>query len=346
MAGIFTISLDFELHWGVFDKRDRKVREANYKNTLGIAVPQMLELFSKYDVHVTWATVGSLFAQNEQEWQQFRPAIEPDYETERYNAYKWVRQHGMPEEYNWAHFAPEEVAMILKYPGQELATHTFSHYYCLETQREKLAFDADLKAAQKAAAKFNTSVRSLVFPRNQVNPALLKTCLDNGIKAVRSNPSGWFWKPVADGGATIVRRLFRTADAYIQVGTIRTTYPLSAISVTPGEPLQLPASRFMRPWQPKYDFANKMQLRRLCRELRSAAVRKEVYHLWWHPENFGDYPEQNLKNLEVLLQHYKKYKEKYGMTSWNMGEYVDHFLGKQEEMPDKKVPNSKYQISK
>jgi peptidoglycan/xylan/chitin deacetylase (PgdA/CDA1 family) len=65
MQGIFTISLDFELHWGVFDKRDRQAREACYKNTLR-AVPQMLELFAKYDVHVTWATVGSLFAANKQ----------------------------------------------------------------------------------------------------------------------------------------------------------------------------------------------------------------------------------------------------------------------------------------
>ncbi|HEY1200814.1 MAG TPA: hypothetical protein VGE79_07530, partial [Niastella sp.] len=57
----------------------------------------------------------------------------------------------------------------------------------------------------------------------------------------------------------------------------------------------------------------------------------EVYHLWWHPENFGDYPEQNLNNLRILLEQYKKCKEKYNMTSWNMGEYVDHFMGKRAE---------------
>jgi len=71
--------------------------------------------------------------------------------------------------------------------------------------------------------------------------------------------------------------------------------------------------------------ANKMRLRRSCQEIRIAAQRKEVYHLWWHPENFGDYPEQNLQSLEVLLQTYKKCKEKYDMTSWTMGEY-DKFL--------------------
>lgn len=338
MAGIFTISLDFELHWGVFDKRDRQAREACYKNTLRI-VPEMLELFAQYDVHVTWATVGSLFAQNQQEWEQFSPGIEPDYEVERYSAYKWVRQHGMPQEYHWAHFAPEEVAMILKYPGQELATHTFSHYYCLENQKEQRAFDADLKAARKAAGKFNTPLRSLVFPRNQFNPQYLKICFDNGIKTVRSNPASWYWTPVSNGGTGLIRKLVRTSDAYIQLGKDRTSYPLDSIKVTPGEPLQLPASRFMRPWSAKYQFANKLRLRRLCQELRSAAIHNEVYHLWWHPENFGDYPEQNLKSLRVLLQHYKKYKEKYGMTSWNMGEYVDH-LCKEPESSNVKKPAS------
>jgi hypothetical protein len=158
----------------------------------------------------------------------------------------------------------------------------------------------------------------------------LKICYDNGIKTVRSNPAGWFWSPVTNGGAGFLRRVFRTADAYIQVGGVRTSYPLSDIKVTPGEPLQLPASRFLRPWSPKSELANKMRLRRSCQEIRIAAQRKEVYHLWWHPENFGDYPEQNLQSLEVLLQTYKKCKEKYGMTSWSMGEYDKFLCGSDE----------------
>jgi peptidoglycan/xylan/chitin deacetylase (PgdA/CDA1 family) len=336
MQGIFTVSLDFELHWGVFDKRDRQAREACYKNTLRI-IPQMLELFTKYDVHVTWATVGSLFAADQQEWETFSPSIEPDYAVENYSAYKWVRQHGMSSQYQWAHFAPEEVAMILKYPGQELATHTFSHYYCLEQQREQMAFDADLKAAVKAAKKFNAPLRSLVFPRNQFNPDYLKICYDNGIKTVRSNPAGWFWSPVTEGGAGFLRRVFRTADAYIQVGNVRTSYPVNSIKIIPGEPLQLPASRFLRPWSPKSETSNKLRLRRSCQEIRAAAIRKEVYHLWWHPENFGDYPEQNLESLEVLLQQYKKCKEKYGMTSWNMGEYDKYLCGSRTSKAVKQI---------
>jgi len=286
----------------------------------------MLDAFSKHDVHVTWATVGSLFAKNEQEWGQFRPAIEPDYEVEKYSAYKWVREHGMPDKYHWAHFAPEAVEQILKYPGQELATHTFSHYYCLEQQTEQKAFGADLQAAAKAAMKYNRKLISLVFPRNQFNPDYLKVCWENGIKTVRSNPADWFWKPSTNEGSGLIRKILRTADAYMQIGSKRTSYPLDSIKVTAGEPLQLPASRFLRPWRNKYKFANKLRLRRLCQEMTTAAKNNEVFHLWWHPENFGDHPEENMKSLESLLKHYSKLKERYGMKSWNMGEYADHLI--------------------
>ena len=322
MQGIFTISLDFELHWGVFDKRDRNARKACYDNTLNL-VPRMLELFSKYDVHVTWATVGSMFAADQQEWELMKPAVQPDYNIAKYSPYKWADENGLSAQYRWAHFAPEVVAMIEKFPGQELATHTFGHYYCLEEQHNDKAFDADLFAASKAAAKFDNKPVSLVFPRNQFNEKYLKVCYDNGIRAVRSNPDAWFWDPVTND-TSFARKFFRTADAYVQLGSKRTSYPLSNVLVTKGEPVQLPASRFLRPWNPKYQFANKLRLRRLIQELTTAAKRKECFHLWWHPENFGDHPEQNMQNLEVLLKEYKKLQRKYGMTSWNMREFADN----------------------
>jgi peptidoglycan/xylan/chitin deacetylase (PgdA/CDA1 family) len=324
MEGIFTISLDFELHWGVFDKKNREARRNCYENTLRI-IPEMLQLFSKHDVHVTWASVGSLFAKDQLEWHQFKPANEPAYENPIYSAYHYVKLNGLEEKVNWAHFAPGSIAEILKYPGQELGTHTFSHYYCLEKLRGEDAFAADLRSVQKAAAKFNTSTRSLVFPRNQFNPDHLKTCYKNGITTVRSNPVDWFWSPVADTGGNLIRKIFRTGDAYLPLASRRTSYSINSIKQVPGEPLQLPASRFLRPWYPRYKSVNSLVLNRVMAEMKTAAMKKECYHLWWHPENFGDFPEQNMENLRQILNHYTECKKRYGMKSWNMGEYADYF---------------------
>jgi peptidoglycan/xylan/chitin deacetylase (PgdA/CDA1 family) len=320
MAGIFTISLDFELHWGVFDKRGREERRRCYDNTLRL-IPQMLELFAKHNAHVTWASVGSLFVRDVEEWNTYRPTIEPRYSDPKYSPYNWVASNGLSNDKAWAHFAPDLIGLIPQYPGQELGTHTFAHYYCMEPQNYPEAFAADLDAANQVAEKFDAKMLSLVFPRNQFNADYLKICYDKGIRTVRSNPDNWFWTPVPDGGGSLIRKVFRTGDGYIQMGK-RTSYSLNSIKHTEGEPLQLPASRLLRSWSPKYKFANTLRLRRILQEMRSAAQNNECYHLWWHPENFGDYPGQNMHDLKIILDEYDVLKSKYGMTSWNMGEFI------------------------
>lgn len=327
MTGIFTISLDFELHWGVFDKRDREARSLCYQNTLR-TVPKMLQMFEDYNVHVTWATVGSMFANNAEEWETMKPSLQPQYTNVNYSPYEWVAKNGMPEQFNWAHFAPDAVRNILQFEGQELGTHTFSHYYCLEQVAQPEAFAADLKAAQKAAKKFGVNQVSLIFPRNQYNAYALKVCYENGINIVRSNPSARFWTPINNNDANLLRKVLRTGDAYMQLGKDRTSYSLESIAIKSNEPIQLPASRFLQPWHPARRFADRMKMRRLLNEMTTAARNNEVYHLWWHPENFGDYPQENMNNLKIVLEQYKKCVDKYGMQSWNMGEYQDHFSDK------------------
>ncbi len=324
MNGIFTISLDLELHWGVFDKRDRQNREAWYKNTLQL-IPLMLQLFAKYNVHVTWAAVGGLFAKDEAEWKELKPSIEPQYANKKYSTYDWVKQNSLGSDYRWAHFAPETIQAILEYPGQELGTHTFGHYYCMEDGKNPEAFKEDLIAAKRAALRFNKNLISLVFPRNQFNSNFLKSCYEVGIRTVRSNPANWFWTPVADGDSTFLRKIFRTGDVFVPIAE-HTSYPLSKIRVIADEPLQLAASRLFRAWHPNFAYGNKLRLHRIIKELQTAAAANECYHLWWHPENFGNYPKENMADLQIILEEYKKCSNKYGMDSWNMAEYAAHLL--------------------
>ena len=61
--GIFTVSLDFELYWGVRDKRTIEDYEKNLEGAKK-AIEVILEVFEEYEVHATWATVGFLFAKN------------------------------------------------------------------------------------------------------------------------------------------------------------------------------------------------------------------------------------------------------------------------------------------
>ncbi len=47
--------------------------------------------------------------------------------------------------------------------GQEIASRTFAHYYCLEPGQDA----ADLEAARAIAAAQGLATRTLVLPRNQ-----------------------------------------------------------------------------------------------------------------------------------------------------------------------------------
>ncbi len=333
MKGIFTISLDFELHWGGFEKwplrlNENKSRPLNspeyfddYFRSARRVIPAMLALFEKYQVHATWATVGLLLHETRAQLSQNMPALLPEYNSIQLSAYHYIRHYGIGanEAEDPFHFAPSLVAKILQTPNQELGTHTFAHFYCNEPGQTPDQFRADLRAAKKASEKFGVKLESLVFPRNQFNDSYLKVCFEEGIKSVRSNPLDWFWDIGSTQKEPLWKRLNRGLDAYFPVGK-KNTYALDSVVVRDGLPLCLPASRLLRPYRPSEWLLNDLKIRRIKAEMKSAALRGEVYHLWWHPHNFARYPAQSLQSLEEILRYFSHCKNNYRMRSLTMGE--------------------------
>jgi hypothetical protein len=317
---IFTISLDFELYWGIFDKVPLIDRLEYFANTRRV-IPQMLELFELQQVHVTWATVGMLFTKDWEDWSDASPSSKPSYTNPQLSAYRLKKEFEVNRELNNCFFASELVDKIQNTAYQEMATHTFAHYYCQEAGQTVEQFRQDLQAAQRIAARKGMQLQSLVFPRNQFNEEYLKVCLEEGIKTVRSNPTDWFWKQTVID--TLPKKLFRTGDAYIPLGS-RTAFPLSSLEIKDGLPLAIPASRFLRPIDGSKDFLNKLRRRRILSEMKEAAKRKECYHLWWHPHNFGSYPERSMDDLRVIINHYKNLQKQYGMQSMSMLEIYEY----------------------
>lgn len=322
MTSYFTISLDFELHWGVFDKRNRAERMPVYRATRKL-IPRLLQLFAENQVHVTWATVGSLFAANEKIWQQHAPTILPQYHALKYSPYQFAAKQGLGSEWHDAHFAPDLVMLIPQYPGQELATHTFSHYYCLEAGQTPEAFAADLEVVQHLSRQLvGQTLRSLVFPRNQFNRQYLALCTKAGITAIRSNPSVWYWSGIRNDDASLLRRAIRTGDGFIPLGP-PTSYPLSHILPEDGLPVCLPASRLLREHDTRRPWANRLRLNRILKEMTTAAQKGHVYHLWWHPENFGHAPEACVAELQQIINHFAYLRQAYGMQPANMNELAN-----------------------
>ena len=88
-SGSLVISLDFELNWGVRDSRPGGDYRANL---LGVrqAVPALLDLFARYGIHATWATVGLLFCRSREEMLEAAPSIRPQYDNARLSPYSAI----------------------------------------------------------------------------------------------------------------------------------------------------------------------------------------------------------------------------------------------------------------
>jgi hypothetical protein len=322
MNGIFTISLDFELHWGGFEKWPVEKYQTYFLNTRRV-IPEMLQLFKAHEVHVTWATVGMLFHRSKAELLQNAPASEPSYTTKELSAYHYIRHHdiGDNEQSDPLHFAPGLIEQIITVPFQEMGTHTFGHYYCNEEGQTLEQFRDDLRSAQRAAAGYNKHLKSLVFPRNQFNEEYLRVCFEEGITSVRSNPLDWFWRIESTQDESLWKRLNRGLDAYFPIGK-KNTFKVNTLAVDNQLPVCIPASRLLRPYNPKEGLLNNLKIRRIRSEMSRAARRGEVYHLWWHPHNFGNYPQESLQGLREILTHFDYCRQRWKMQSLNMGEII------------------------
>ncbi len=273
----------------------------------------MLEKFAEANIEATWATVGMLFAANEDEWRHYSPEFLPSYRDRKFSAYEWVKMYGIRPE---VHFAPELIQQILDTPGQELGSHTYAHYYTLMRGQSPEQFREDLQATQRISQdKFGVTLESLVFPRNHINELYLNICLQEGYKYVRGNPRNWYWQETQH--ENLSKKIFRSADCFFQVGD-KTTYSLEEVKVIEEEPVIVPASRILRPQQQYNLIMNKSRLARIKSEMEYAAKQKEVYHLWWHPHNFGGNPESSMAELAEVLSHYTMLHNEYGMESMNM----------------------------
>lgn len=316
--GVLVISLDLELYWGMRDVIPLESYQQNLQ-TVRQAIPAILELFAKYKIHATWATVGLLYYSDVEQLQKNLPQATPSYQKQELSPYKYIES--LDKEYHQElHFCPDLIESIAQCPGQEIGTHTFSHYYCLEPGQTQAEFEADLIAAIKTAKTANIETKSLVFPRNQYNPAYLEKLTKCGITSYRGNAQNAIYNSEDGDGDLFKKKALRLIDTYINL-TGHNCYSWSQIKSE--YPINIPASSFLRPYSQKLKSLEALRLRRITSGIEYAATRGMVYHLWWHPHNFGMNLAENLHFLEQILQRYQQLNTSQQMQSLNMGEVAE-----------------------
>lgn len=312
--GSLVISLDFEMMWGCHDwTKPEEYGETNVRN-VRVVITRLLQLFDNYGIHATFATVGRIFHANLDYANRHNPKLLPTYHDEIHSPY---RINSIAPKYEELFFAPDIIHQLKEKPNVEIGTHTYGHYFCWEPGQTVEQFDADIETARSVAMQEEITLESLVFPRNHVSKEYLDVCAKHGIYTYRGNARKYFdYTP--SKLKNIYNKISRLLDAYVNWGGY-SSIPYSSIDCSE-RPVNIPASRMLRPYMRKLRILEPLRLRRIKHEMIHAAKHHELYHLWWHPHNFGADMEVNLAFLEEVLKCYRTCHKQYGMQSFTMKE--------------------------
>lgn len=315
----FIVSLDFELFWGM---QDGWTLGQYQDHVLGgrRVIPQLLELFQEHGIHATWATVGFMFANGYEQLKQYFPpnALRPTYENPKLSTYRCFETIGKDEKTAPCFYAPSIIAEIAEATGQEIGSHTFSHYYCREAGQTLEQFEADMKAAKAIAVDHGFSLTSVVLPRNQCEPEYTAILTKLGFSAYRDEENDWIHEKIK---IKPLMRLLRLTDVYLPI-TGRGGY----IPKVENGIVNLVGSRMYKPFLKQLAFLEPIKVRRIKKQMLHAAKHGLTFHLWWHPHNVGVRTEFHLSQLKEIFEYYDELKEKYGMRSLNMREAAEEAL--------------------
>ena len=185
--GGLIISADFEMAWAWryaknssdYLKKGQTGRE-NF--------PEIIEILEKYNIPITFATVGHLFLEKcekgDHDWMRRIPHFDDHW---RFTDGDWY-DHDPYSNYlkapEW--YAPDLIHMIVDSKvNHEIGTHTFSHIDFSYKNCPAVVAEDEIKACKKAAEPYGVTLKSMVFPGGTWgNIEILKK---HGIKIYRKN---------------------------------------------------------------------------------------------------------------------------------------------------------------
>lgn len=315
MSSYFCISLDFEKKWGILDKDIPSYDKSIEK--VPEVINRLLGLFEENQIHCTWAFVGALLARSEGQLKEFlNQSNFLTYHDDSLNPNFYFKGNVFREKlFSGYH----ELESIKKTPGQELASHSFYHTYYNEPGISNDALFLESRLFDKySKSMLDIICKGIVFPRNQVPEDLS----DMPYLYYRANLDNVFDRGYSELELNFFNRSLRLLDSIIPLRYFRSCTP----KFDETNKLSIPATRFLRP-QTSNGIFNALHLKRIKNEMTWAAKNDDMFHLWWHPHNFGGDVEKNISNLKKIISHFKYLEERYGMKSYNMFEIYRNFQG-------------------
>lgn len=303
--GAFVLSLDFELAWGT---RGAEYLKSDYLNTRQM-IARLLELFAKYDIKATWATVGHLFLDScNSHLEIMSPAGWFDVDPHSH----------LQSDPIW--YGKDIVDRILSCPvKQEIGCHTFSHVVADDPACTPEWFRSELVACKNLAASRGLELMSFVYPKNHVaHTTILK---EQGFSVYRAPDDNWY-----AGLSGIFKRLAHVLDNYLLLPA-RPVLPKKQDGL-----ISLPGSYFYphaRGWA-KY-LPVSFRVSKVMRGINRAVKDKKVFHLWFHPFNLASNPDELLRGLDRIFARVAELKRQGLIDQVMMGE-IDQLVSEKQSV--------------
>ncbi len=313
--GIFVLSIDTELCWGVVDKPDRLDKNIKYYEQSRDCIVDILKLLEKYNISATWAIVGHLFleecvSENGQKHSDIPRSTYPWYSKDWFEESPCSNCREAPLWYGQDII--EKIMNCSVY--QEIASHSFAHIPYGDINTKRITVQADLANCVFEAQKLNLELKSFVYPRNNVG--YIDELSNFGFKAYRGEEPIWYRRFPQK-----IRRICHIVDQVLAISP-----PVSLPEYDQGL-YNIPSSMFYRPMNGlRRLIPVKLKISKARKGIRNAIRDKKVFHLWFHPFNIATNREKLLYGLEEIFKEVYSNREKGELESKSMDEIVDLML--------------------
>jgi peptidoglycan/xylan/chitin deacetylase (PgdA/CDA1 family) len=307
--GIFIISIDFELAWGYVDKPLPLEMEKRISEEPEV-VKELLNIFEEYNMPATWAVVGHLL-ETDCAWKNNQPHSDFPRPVRQGEAEDWFAAHplkGSPAERLWFDRAGMIETIKIDTVEHEIASHSYAHLIYNDSGLNPEAAEHDIKKAAAIHRANGFDFKTFVFPRNKAG--YLKKLKEAGISSYRGHNRRWY-----DRFPLPLSRVGHLADYFLPgAKTVKPTREENGLINIPDCLLLVSRNGFRKIVSPG------AMVKKAKAGLRQAAMKKEIFHLWFHPFNFLFEKEKQFKILKDILTEAYAYREKGEIDIITMGE--------------------------
>jgi len=288
-TGVFTISIDLELGWGMIDTPMTCTDLVNITAEREV-VERLLALFASHEVKATWAIVGHLLLDHVAG--KGSTDLKPPQPGEYVVPNDLFDQVGESCRDLWC--ARDVIKEIRRAtPEQELASHSFSHVRYDEGCTRRKVIEADVAQLVRIHNENQVPFKSFVFPYNCAGYRYLLAMA--GVQAYRGMTPRWYH------GITTpcIRRLANlvTVIAGFRPKTVMPSRDDTGMINIPDSMLWY-STHGIRRFIP-----DRRQVCMAKAALDQAALERSVFHLWFHPSNFVHDMARQLARLEEVLAY-------------------------------------------